>query len=173
MMEAFYIPVRNICTSTILNGKRNFRKFIIPRRGTNIFKQRQMTNPDPAIPPYKSGVREPKYKVGNEFITVPELIPELVVPDLSGFKLKPYVSYRAPNVVQSEFTAEDLFTAVYTAKIKTDFESGKLDKDGNPLEPSENELLTPKEAWIRARQTGSDIFSEQNLREQEEKFEKD
>lgn len=77
---------------------------------------------------------------------------------------------RVPNVVQSEFTAEDLFTAVYTPKIKADFESGKLDKDGNPLEPSENELLTPKEAWSRARQTGSDIFTERSKREEEEKY---
>ncbi|XP_014272549.1 large ribosomal subunit protein mL41 [Halyomorpha halys] len=170
MMEAFYIPVRNICTTSCLNGKRNFRKFIIPRRGSNIFKQRQLTNPDPAIPPYKSGVREPGYKVGDKFVTIPERIPELVVPDLTDFKLKPYVSYRAPNVVQSEFTAEDLFSAVYTTKIKQDFESGKLDENGNSLEPNENESLTPNEAWIRARQTGSDIFTERSLREEEEKY---
>ena len=30
----------------------------------------------------------------GEFVLEKEMIPELIVPDLSGFKLKPYVSYR-------------------------------------------------------------------------------
>lgn len=85
-------------------------------------------------------------------------------------QLKPYVSYRAPDVIQSEFTAEDLFLAVYSEKIKKDFETGQLDAEGNPLKPSEEELLTPDEAWIKARQTGSDIFSERSRREEEEKY---
>ena len=33
-----------------------------------------------------------------------------------------------------------------------------MDEDGNPLEPSEEEKLTPDVALMRARQTGSDIF---------------
>ena len=37
-----------------------------------------------------TGVRHPKY-----WEHVPEKVPELIVPDLTGFKLKPYVSYRA------------------------------------------------------------------------------
>jgi hypothetical protein len=31
---------------------------------------------------------------------VPEKVPELVVPDLEGFKLKPYVSYRTKEIYQ-------------------------------------------------------------------------
>ena len=31
---------------------------------------------------------------------IPEMVPELVVPDLEGFKLKPYVSYRAKEIYQ-------------------------------------------------------------------------
>lgn len=42
--------VRNFSKSSLLCGKKNFRKFILPRRGTEIFKNRQKTNPDPRIP---------------------------------------------------------------------------------------------------------------------------
>lgn len=72
--------------------------------------------------------------------------------------MKPYVSYRAPDVVQSEFTAEDLFYSVYAAKIAKDYEEKKLDAEGNPTEPSPEEKLTPEDALLRARQTGADIF---------------
>lgn len=74
------------------------------------------------------------------------------------FQLKPYVSYRAPEVVQTEFTAKDLFDAVYSKKIVEDFKNGKLDADGKSLEPSPEEALEPGEAVVKARKTGSDIF---------------
>jgi len=38
--------------------------------------------------------------------------------------------------------------------------NGKLDDNGNSLKPSDEEVLSKDEAWIRARKTGSDIFSE-------------
>ena len=31
---------------------------------------------------------------------IPEMVPELVVPDLEGFQLKPYVSYRTKEIYQ-------------------------------------------------------------------------
>ena len=31
---------------------------------------------------------------------VPETVPELIVPDLEGFKLKPYVSYKTKEIYQ-------------------------------------------------------------------------
>lgn len=73
------------------------------------------------------------------------------------------MSYRAPDVVQTEFTAEDLFNVVYAEKIHKDFREGKLDGDGNPKELSEAEKMTPEEARIKARQTGSDIFSQDGI----------
>lgn len=73
-------------------------------------------------------------------------------------QLKPYVSYRTPDVVQSEFTPRDLFDAVYSEKIVKDFKDGKLSETGEPLEPSREELLTPEEAYNQARKTGTDIF---------------
>lgn len=74
------------------------------------------------------------------------------------FQLKPYVSYRAVDIIQSEFTAQDLFDEMYSRKIKKDFKEGKLKDDGNPLEPSSEELITAEEARLRARKTGSDMF---------------
>ena len=61
-------------------------------------------------------------------------------------------------IFQKEFDSSDLFEAVYVRKIIDDFKNGKLDKDGNALEPNEDEKLTAEGAWIKARQTGSDIF---------------
>jgi large subunit ribosomal protein L41 len=61
-------------------------------------------------------------------------------------------------VVQSKFTSKDLFDAVYARKIMEDFQSGKLDQEGKPLEPSDYETLTAEEAKVKARKTGSDMF---------------
>ncbi|KAJ8950987.1 hypothetical protein NQ318_006371 [Aromia moschata] len=150
---------RSICTTSVRNGKRNFRKFpIYNKRGSKIFKQQQQENPDPDVPIHKRGVRDVGYKEGDKFIVIPEKIPELIVPDLTECKLKPYVSYRAPDVVQSEFTAQDLFNVIYAPKIAKDFEEGNLDENGQPLEPSVEEKITSEEAKIKARQTGSDMF---------------
>jgi len=70
------------------------------------------------------------------------------------------VSYRVTEIVQSEFTAQNLFDAVYRQKIVNDFKNNKLKENGEPIEPSAEELLTPEQAKIKARQTGSDLFSQ-------------
>lgn len=87
------------------------------------------------------------------------MIPELVVPNLEGFKLKPYVSYKSEDVYQEEFTPYDLFKAVYAPKITEDFKNGKLDSNGEPLNPSAAESLTPQQARDAASSTGTDIFT--------------
>merc|ERR1711972_53593 len=94
----------------------------------------------------------------NKKMLIREQIPELIVPDLTGFQLKPYVSYRVADVTQSEFTPSDLFQATYAQKITKDFKDGKLDESGQSKEPSEEELIEPEEALLRARKTGSDIL---------------
>ena len=83
----------------------------------------------------------------------------IVVPDLTGFKLKPYVSYRTKEVAQEPFTAKDLFNVVYGKKILQDYKDGKLDDKGDPIDPSAEELMTADTAITNARKTGSDIFS--------------
>lgn len=51
-----------------------------------------------------------------------------------------------------------MFVAIYGKKIKQDFLEGKLNEDGTPIEPSLEEKLTPEEAKLRDKKTGSDIF---------------
>lgn len=151
---------RTLQTSAALAGKRNFRKFLVPnKRGTRVLKEMQRTQLNPPVPVDKRGVRDTGVRMSlKHFVQIPEMIPELIVPDLSDCKLKPYVSYRAPNVVQSKFTSLDLFNSVYSKKIIEDYKEKRLLPDGSPVEPSEDEQLSPKEALERARKTGSDIF---------------
>jgi len=156
---ASMIIQRGISTSCACHGKRNFRKFqIINKRGPREFKEKQAKNPDPDIPVSKRGVRDTGILANGKFIEIPEKEPELIVPDLKGFKLKPYVTYRSTDVVQSKFTAHDLFAVVYANKIKKDFEENKLLPDGQPMEPSKFEKITPQEAKDEAGKTGCDIF---------------
>ncbi|XP_041981949.1 39S ribosomal protein L41, mitochondrial [Aricia agestis] len=152
------ISKRSISLSAPREGKRNFRKFIIAnKRGSRLHKERQ-AGPNPELEVDKRGVRDTGYVLNGRFYNIPEMIPELVVPDLTGCDLKPYVSYKAEDVIQSEFTAQQLFDAVYSKKIVTDYKEGKLDAEGQPIEPSEEEKLQPHEAVERAKRTGSDIF---------------
>lgn len=150
---------RGISTTVPLEGKKNFRKFLLyNKRGTRIFKQARITNPDPEMPVDKRGVRDTGYIFRGEYVEVAEKIPELIVPDLKDCQLRPYVSYKAPEVIQSEYTSHDLFNAIYAQKIIDDFKNNLLNEDGNPIQPSKNEQLTVEQAWNQARKTGSDIF---------------
>lgn len=65
----------------------------------------------------------------GKFITIKAMIPEFVVPNLEGFKLKPYVSYRAPRGTLPPVTAQSLFTDVVAPQIKKDIEDGTFSKD--------------------------------------------
>nr|AAX62407.1 putative mitochondrial ribosomal protein L41 [Lysiphlebus testaceipes] len=156
---------RGISTSSVCCGRKNFRKFDLPnKRGTREFKERQRVQPHPDIPIDKRGTRDTGYMDGKNYKMIPEMIPELIVPDLKDFTLKPYVSYRSLNVTQSEFTAKDLFNAIYTEKIHKDFAAGKLKEDGQPIEPNEFEKLTPQQALDNATKTGCDIFTEEPVK---------
>lgn len=146
-------------TSPALNGKKNFRKFPLHElRGSKLDIQTRF-NKDKLEYMELRGIKFPGFvDKRDKFVEVPEMIPDIVVPDLTDFKLKPYVSYKVPDVVQSAFTARDLFYACYADKMSDDFKNGKLDEEGNSLEPSDAEKMTAEEAWIKARQTGSDLF---------------
>uniref|UniRef100_A0A8D9FBW1 39S ribosomal protein L41, mitochondrial n=1 Tax=Cacopsylla melanoneura TaxID=428564 RepID=A0A8D9FBW1_9HEMI len=158
LLKLVSLHSRPFSTSTISCGKKNFRKFNWINRGTRQHREDQKLNPDPRY--------TPSYGVWNVLHTpdgkpVVETIPELVVPDLEGFKLKPYVSYRTNDTNVPEFTAKDLFTEFYAEKIRQDFLENKLDEDGNPLEPSPYEKMTPEQAEARARKSGSDLFDQE------------
>lgn len=152
------LPRRFISTTATNQGKKNFKKFLLyNKRGPRLFKkERHLANPD--MPLDKRGVRDTGFIVGQDYIEVPEKIPDLIVPDLTGCQFKPYVSYKTPEVVQTEFTSEDLFNAVYSQKILEDFKNGNLNEDGSSKQPSKQESMSPEEAHASARKTGSDIF---------------
>ncbi|KAI0222235.1 hypothetical protein LSAT2_026520 [Lamellibrachia satsuma] len=77
----------------------------------------------------------PGYEDKNgKFVFVPEMVPEFIVPDLTHFKLKPYVSYKVTDVTQTEFTAKDLFDAIYGQELVKKCHDGKVDPD-SLLEP--------------------------------------
>jgi large subunit ribosomal protein L41 len=130
------------------------------KMGTKEFKRKQNRyNPKyPDIPIHRYGVKHASINHYAKPEMVPEMIPELIVPDLEGCQLKPYVSYATKDIYQDELTSQDLFNAIYGPKIVADFKQGKLDENGNPIEPTSLEMMTPDEAYVKARQTGSDIF---------------
>lgn len=132
--------------------------FSYNKRGTRIFKQdRKNSNPD--MPIDKRRVRDIGYEAADgKFVSIPERVPELIVPDLTGCKLKPYVTYKTTEVVQSEFTSEDLFNAIYAKKIIDDFKNDKINEDGTSKDPSPEEQLNSEIAFQNARKTGTDIF---------------
>lgn len=66
------------------------------------------------------------HPVRKRFVTVKEMVPEFIVPDLTDFKLKPYVPYNAPEINQSKFTAKDLFDSCYADEIEEKFREGKI-----------------------------------------------
>ncbi len=143
-------------------------------------------NDYPDIPIHKYGCRGTGIRHPSYWQHIPEKVPELIVPkDLDRCSLKPYVSYSTKEIYQEELTAKDLFNVIYGKKILHDyrqvlfvdlirplnacasvnlfqhpsyFREGRLDDEGNPVEPSEEEAMGPEEARRRARKTGSDIF---------------
>lgn len=130
-------------------------------RGTSLFNEKARGPPPLEWAPFFRYAREPGYwDKDKNLVIVPEMIPELIVPDLTDFKLKPYVSYRAPDTEEPPFTAKDLFYGVYADKIEADFKAGKLDENGQPLEPSPQEQLTAKEATNNHLKLGSDMFTD-------------
>ncbi|NXT26253.1 RM41 protein, partial [Syrrhaptes paradoxus] len=63
----------------------------------------------------------------RKFLLVREMVPEFIVPNLEGFKLKPYVSYRAPEGSEPPMTAKQLFTEVVAPRIEKDVKAGAFD----------------------------------------------
>ncbi|KAJ0019809.1 hypothetical protein NQD34_007378 [Periophthalmus magnuspinnatus] len=65
----------------------------------------------------------------KKFLSIREMIPEFVVPNLEEFKLRPYVSYRAPRGTEPPLSAQSLFDEAVAPQIKKDFESGAFSKE--------------------------------------------
>ena len=155
---------RNLTTTPLRLGHINFKKIDAGnKRWSKKHKQMQFKKWEkpgafPDIPVQKFGSRSTGIRHSAFWEHVPEKVPELIVPDLKDCNLKPYVSYATKEIYQEELSSKDLFNVIYGRKIIEDFRSGKLDAEGNSLEPSTVEQLTPEQAEVLARQTGSDIF---------------
>ncbi|XP_074493598.1 large ribosomal subunit protein mL41 [Sebastes fasciatus] len=86
----------------------------------------------------------------SKFLSIRTMIPEFVVPNLEGFQLKPYVSYRSPQGTEPPVTAQSVFAEVVAPQIKRDFEEGtfskeQLEKYGfNPTQEGKLFKLYPK-----------------------------
>ena len=72
------------------------------------------------------------YTSDRQFVQIKEMVPEFVVPDLTGFKLNPYVNYRAPAGIDTPLTAKALFQETVAPAIEKDFKEGTF--DANNLE---------------------------------------
>lgn len=159
MASTCMVISRQISTSSVCHGKRNFRMIqLYNKRGSRAFKLERSKNPNCDIPIDTRGVRPTGKWINNYWVNVPEMIPELIVPSLKGFHLKPYVSYKVTDVTKREYTARDLFDLVYADKITQDYKEGKLGPNGEPLNPSEHEKMTAEEARAKAEKTGTDLF---------------
>ncbi|KAM4695839.1 large ribosomal subunit protein mL41 [Rhinophrynus dorsalis] len=80
----------------------------------------------------------------GKFVKVKEMVPELVVPDLKGFKLKPYVSYKAPPGTEEPMTAQKLFVEVVAPPIEMDIKEGTFNPENMQkygFEPSQEGKL--------------------------------
>ncbi|RWS31976.1 39S ribosomal protein L41-like protein [Leptotrombidium deliense] len=97
------------------------------------------------------GIKHAGFWFRDKFHYVKEMEPELIVPDLTDCKLKPYVSYRTPDIHQSEFTAKALFSKVYGPKIVDEYMEGKRPE----VEVTNEEI---RNARLKARQCCSDMF---------------
>lgn len=98
-------------------------------------------------------VRWPGYWFKRNFVYIQEMEPELVVPDLNGFELKPYVSHRTEDIDVKPLTAKELFKTVYATKIIADFKENGIEE----YKVTQEEI---DQARLRAMQTGSDLFED-------------
>ncbi|KAM8933631.1 large ribosomal subunit protein mL41 [Pelodytes ibericus] len=65
----------------------------------------------------------------GKFVKVKEMVPEYVVPDLATFKLKPYVTYKAPAGTEEEMTPKKLFQETVAPLIEKDIQEGTFNPE--------------------------------------------
>ncbi|XP_018414856.1 PREDICTED: 39S ribosomal protein L41, mitochondrial [Nanorana parkeri] len=76
------------------------------------------------------GTKKMGYLTSNrKFVKVKEMVPQFIVPNLTGFNLKPYVTYKAPPGTEEEMSAEKLFMETVAPAIQKDYEEGTFDPD--------------------------------------------
>jgi len=109
------------------------------------------------------GQRYPGYWIKKKFHYVKEMEPELIVPDLTDFPLKPYVSYRTNDLESPQLTARVLFNMVYADGIYKNFLEGQIgteadDETESTTTTTEKLIEEAEAARTAAEKTGSDRF---------------
>ncbi|KAH7706323.1 Protein MRPL-41 [Aphelenchoides avenae] len=86
-------------------------------------------NNDPRLHNYM-GDNFPGYKdpETGECVLVKEMIPELIVPDLSGFKLGPYVSYKTDVAIEKRLKAWDAAVKKHGSEEAADLKTREDDR---------------------------------------------
>ncbi|KAI8775224.1 39S ribosomal protein L41 mitochondrial [Biomphalaria glabrata] len=84
------------------------------------------------------------HRVTKEFIHIPEMVPEFIVPDLTGFELKPYVSYKATEINQGPLTPVEIFNSVYAPKLEDDFKAGKVKVENDKITLADGKVIKIK-----------------------------
>ncbi|XP_071958316.1 large ribosomal subunit protein mL41-like [Antedon mediterranea] len=74
------------------------------------------------------GTQSTVIRYGRRVVNIPEKIPEFIVPDLSNFQLKPYVSYKAVKPNEEPITAKQIFDACIAPKLIEDFKETDKEK---------------------------------------------
>ncbi|RWR98837.1 39S ribosomal protein L41-like protein [Dinothrombium tinctorium] len=159
-----FVVIRTLQTSSERRGRDPFyvdqhkrvTKFTIPNRDSQWDPKhipKHLFDDYFNYPIYKCplGMKHPGFWFRDKFHYVKEMEPELIVPDLTDFKLKPYVSYRTPDVEQSEYNAKALFNKTYANTIVDEFLKGEKIE----MKASEKDI---RAARIKAKQTGADLF---------------
>lgn len=145
-----------------LPGQKNFEGFPLINQ-TGIFDYKHTPKPlrekefDYPLSEDLVGQRYPGFWIKGKFHYVKEMEPELIVPDLIDFPLKPYVSYRAEEVEHPELTAKTLFNLTYADDVYKRFMAGEnLDQEADV--PMEEQIIQAEAARNAAEKTGSDKF---------------
>lgn len=165
LSQATFCQIRCLRTTAIARGRdhgqdpvKNFKDFKWPNE-VSTFEHYKMPQAlldhefNRPICRDTMGIRYPGYWFKRKFCYVKEMEPELIVPDLEGFKLKPYVSYRTGHISTEPHTAKEVFDACYAPRIEESFAKGEVHEFEAVPEDIDN-------ARLKALQTGADLFEE-------------
>ena len=93
----------------------------------------------------------------GKFVLVKEMVPELVVPDLTGFELKPYVSFRTDVEIEKRYVPTDVDRSIYYMNIsrRAAYEKKVLEKGS---EEAADLATAEDERWPPPPMTSKTLF---------------
>ncbi|GFO07995.1 39S ribosomal protein l41, mitochondrial [Plakobranchus ocellatus] len=149
---AFQCGSRLLCTSANVYGRRSRepwdKRFPVRKEDVEPHKKGGSEEMAKALPEDIVAPTGVYHKLTGEYIHVPEMVPEFVVPDLTGFELKPYVSYRAKEIKQAPLTPKDIFNSVYAENIEDNYRKGTVKVEGERIKLSDGRVLNVKDFVI-------------------------